>query len=119
MGSANRPHVLVVEDEWLIAAGVVDILETAGFAVVGPAPTVEMALSLIAVDPVDCAVLDVTLTANDSFPVADALDRRGVPFVLVTGYNRHDLPARFQNRPLLVKPVSEPELRRVVTALLS
>jgi DNA-binding response OmpR family regulator len=111
--------VLVVEDEWLIAIAVADSLETAGFTVVGPAPTVDQALSLIAANAVECAVLDVTLSGTDSFPVADALDRQGVPFAFVTGYNRHDLPARFRERPVLVKPVPEPDLRRVVATLLS
>jgi DNA-binding response OmpR family regulator len=103
----------------MLAAGVVDILETAGFAVVGPPPTVEQAMAPIAANTIDCAVLDVTLTDTDSFPIADALEWRRVPFVLVTGYNRHDLPVRFRKHPLLVKPVSEVNLRRAVTTLLS
>ena len=38
-------------------------------------------------EAIDAAVLDVNLKGQKSYPVADALAARGVPFVFSTGYN--------------------------------
>ncbi|MBQ0818915.1 hypothetical protein KBI52_01310, partial [Microvirga sp. HBU67558] len=54
----NR-HVLIVEDEYFIADDVAQVLERAGAAVVGPAPTREAALALLTSERVDIAVLDI------------------------------------------------------------
>jgi hypothetical protein len=37
-------------------------------------------------------VLDVNLKGQKSYPIADALAARGVPFVFSTGYNKDSLP---------------------------
>jgi hypothetical protein len=39
----------------------------------------------------DAAMLDVNLNGNKSYPVADALAARGVPFVFSTGYSDHGM----------------------------
>src|SRR5690349_3613845 len=53
----NR-HVLIVEDEYLIADDIAQVLEQAGAAVVGPAPTRATALALLTSERIDIAVLD-------------------------------------------------------------
>jgi hypothetical protein len=47
------------------------------------------------VSTIDAAVLDVNLHAEKSLPVMDILVSGSVPFVIVTGYARETLPARF------------------------
>lgn len=99
-------RILVVEDEWLVAADLEDALVEAGLEVIGPAPSVGEALALLASHgPVDAAVLDVHLTRETSLPVAEALRREGVPFVFATGFTPDDLPIEFRTQPLLTKPV--------------
>ena len=48
---------------------------------VGPAARVDQALAMIKAEAIDAAVLDVNLNGQTSYPVADALATRGVPFV--------------------------------------
>lgn len=79
-------RVLVVEDEPIVAMMVEDMLADLGVAVVGPATTLEEALSLARADRLDAAVLDVNLNGERSAPVAAVLQSRGVPFVFATGY---------------------------------
>ncbi|MCQ4190789.1 response regulator [Methylocystis suflitae] len=78
-------RILIVEDEYIIAADLAQLLEGLG-AKVGPAGSVADALALIARQPaIDVALLDVTLGSEKIFPVADVLQARGVAFVFATG----------------------------------
>lgn len=99
-------RVLVVEDEWLIADQIEATLRDAGHAVVGPAPTAAEALRILGERTVDAGLLDVRIRGGDSFPVARALGDRGLPFILMTGYLRQDLPPEFRDCALLGKPIT-------------
>jgi CheY-like chemotaxis protein len=98
-------RVLVVEDEMIVAWLLQDMLADLGCAVVGPAARVAQALAMIDAEAIDAAVLDVNLNGQKSYPVADALAARGVPFVFSTGYETESLPnayctRRRQSRPM-------------------
>lgn len=89
------PHieicVLVVEDEFLIAMELNDVLRGAGFRVIGPVNTVAVALDRIQAERPDAAVLDVSLRGERVTPVAEALRAMGVPYVLTSAYGAADL----------------------------
>lgn len=99
-------HILIVEDEYLIAEDLAQEFARRGAQVLGPEPTVERALGVLrSARAIDAAVLDVNLKGQLSFPVADALKRRGVRFVFTTGY-KNLIPAyRYQGVPRLQKPM--------------
>ena len=110
----NR-RILVVEDRYMLADDLRRCLEKAGAVVIGPAPTVEQALSLVAGEPeLGAAVLDVNLGGEAVFPVADALIARNIPFVFATGYGEEALQGRYAEVPRCDKPV---EIRSVARAL--
>jgi CheY-like chemotaxis protein len=102
MGRAFR--VLVVEDEAYVALDILAELRSHGITVVGPTASSDEALALIGRETIDAAVLDVKLGDGDCTAVADALNERGVPFLLLTGYGAERVPERHQNRPLINKP---------------
>lgn len=116
---AARPRILVVEDEWLIAAQLELTLEDLGYAVVGPAPSVREAVALIATDRPDAAVLDISLGDETSFAIAAALTERDIPFLFLSGYTAADLPAGLDGRILLNKPATERDLGDILAALLA
>jgi CheY-like chemotaxis protein len=104
--SDERPTVLIVEDEYFLAADLVSGLESRGAIVLGPAPSIEDGLRLISSGmQIDTAVLDINLRGELVFDIADALERRGVPFVFVTGYENGVVPPRFAAVPMFQKPV--------------
>src|SRR5438270_8852311 len=82
-------RVLVVEDEYLIAADIAASLEALGAEVAGPAASVAEALTFLERDGdrLDGAVLDVNLGKERVYPLADVLRSRGIPFVFTTGYD--------------------------------
>ena len=109
--------VLVVEDEFLIVDSLVELLESSGVEVVGPAASVEKALKLIAATPrIDGAMVDLNLRGEMSFPVADALQARGIPFAFTTGYDAAAIPARYADIARYQKPARAIE---IVSALLA
>lgn len=111
------PRVLVVEDESLIAMLVEDGLETLGYEVVGPVGTVDAALRIVEKTPFDLALLDINLGGKQSFPIAEALESRGIPYVFLTGYDRSSLPLAFQHRFGLQKPFRMSALQQALEKL--
>ena len=110
--------VLVVEDEYLVAALIEQMLESAGCIVMGPIPRVPEALDAVNDDDYDAAVLDINLAGERINPVADALSKRDVPFIFVTGYGANALPREYAERPYIGKPFRMAELLRVLSSIL-
>jgi CheY-like chemotaxis protein len=98
MHETSRPHVLLVEDEFLLAQALQLLLEQSGARVLGPVPRVSDALELLESEArIDCAMLDVNLEGESSFRVADALRTRGIRFAFLTCYDRSMLPAPYRD----------------------
>ncbi len=102
-------RVLVVEDDYLIASDMVDLLHRAGAATAGPVGRVQEALALLRAEPgtLDLAVLDMDLHGEPSHAVADALAALGVPFVLTTGFSAHALHPAYRGCARVEKPINE------------
>lgn len=115
----KAPRILLVEDQFLLALHMGEDLKLEGYHLVGPAHSVDMALDLIGSTPVDAALLDVNLGACTSYPVADALAERHIPFAFLSGYSREDLDPRYHRQVLLNKPVLPDELHRAVQELVA
>lgn len=118
--SPLRDHrILAVEDEYYLAMDLERDLVAAGAYVLGPVPSVEQALALIASEPdMDAAVLDINLGGEMSFPVADALVARGIPFVIATGYVDGDLTKRYPGIPRCEKPIEFAKLSAALASAL-
>ncbi len=90
-------HVLVVEDEYMLADALAGGLADAGAIVLGPVGSLPKTLSLIEnAAAIDAAVLDVNLSGELVYPAADILTARNVPFVFTTGYDSAAIPQRFE-----------------------
>ena len=117
-GHANGRRVLLVEDEALVAIMMRDMLNDLGFSVLGPMSNTSSALAAAKKAEFDCAILDLNLGGEISYPVADALALRGLPFIFVTGYDKEGVESRYAAVPLLQKPVDENSLRAVLDSCL-
>ena len=112
-------RILVVEDEYLIADDMRDVLLDAGADVLGPVPNVAAAASLVAAESrVDAALLDINLGGTMVFEFADTLKARAVPFAFATGYDSSAIPDRFAEVPRLEKPVKARSVLAVLEPLL-
>lgn len=110
-------HILVVEDEALIAMLVQTELQEAGCEVIGPAPTVERALQLVEREAPDGAVLDYRLGEETSQPIAAWLFEHHIPFLLLTGHTMNNLPVELSGQIVLQKPVPGEALLAALEAI--
>lgn len=114
-GALQGRRLLLVEDDYIIAADFAYRLEECGVEVIGPAGTVEDAMALIdAEGAFDGAMLDINLGEEMVYPVADELAQRGVPFVFATGYSALVVPTAHADVPRVEKPVDMAALTRLI-----
>lgn len=109
-------RILIVEDEFLVAAMLEDELIEHGAQVIGPAATLDHGMTLALAGEFDCAVVDWNLDGDSSEPLGRVLAQAGIPFVISTGYGV--VPAEFAGRPMLSKPYDPMELVAVLARLL-
>jgi PAS domain S-box-containing protein len=112
-------RILVVEDQHLIAEQVEEVLLGAGCNVVGPVPTITRASRLVVEEELDAAVLDINLNGEMIWPVAEALQSRGTPFLFLTGYAEAvELPAGLGKVLRIGKPFEPEQLVCSLAAIL-
>ena len=114
----TRHRVLVVEDEYLVAMLVEDMLETLGFQVTEICSNFDAAALAAERGEFDVAILDVNLNGAISSPIADILARRNIPFIFATGYGKSGPHEKFAETPALQKPFEEGDLQRALSAAL-
>jgi CheY-like chemotaxis protein len=114
---------LVLDDEFLIALDIQQILEAAGARSVICAGNADDAMAAIRGGPrFDLAVLDVVLSGatRTSTMVAAALALQKTPFVFLTGMRGEDIHTReFPRAPVLDKPYQPPSLLDAVLRALA
>jgi len=115
--SLEGMNILAVEDEMLVAMMLEDILDNAGCnaIVVGH---LDQALVLAQERDLDAAILDENLHGMRSYPVANALIARAIPFIFATGYGETSLRDLYPGRAVIAKPYRDREIIAALTALI-
>ena len=104
-GILSGMRILVVEEDDHAAIELTARLSTLGIEVVGSSPDVGEALERIcSEDNIAGAILGIKSGDNGVFPVADELERRGLPFVFATSFEPYILPARHTDKIVVRKP---------------
>jgi CheY-like chemotaxis protein len=111
-------RILLVEDEPVVMMAVENSLADLGCELL-IAATFDEALVLAEAEDFDCALVDVDLCGTPAYQIADVVRRRGIPFVLSTGYPLDALPEQYRSQALLKKPFSHGELKNVVSNIVA
>lgn len=100
-------RVLIVEDEVLIAMMLQDMVADAGLEVEGVANSLDAGIELANRADFDLAILDVNLNGEEVYPVAEILQKRGIPFIFSTGYGASGIRSGFDSAPQVLKPFQQ------------
>jgi DNA-binding response OmpR family regulator len=103
-------HILIVEDERDLALMLDDLVTSFGCTPVGPCNTLAGALKAIERDRFDIVLLDVDLCGQSSYPVAEALADRRIPFLYTSGDPDLAIPYRDRGWKLCPKPFTAEQL---------
>jgi len=91
-----------------------DALLELGYQVAASAASLNDAIKCIESMAFDFAVLDINLAGVTSFPAAELLLGKSIPFLFVTGYGPHGVPAPWRKYPILQKPYVPEQLRDAI-----
>lgn len=105
-------RVLVVEDQYLNADMLCEVLRGAGATVFGPIGWLEDAMDYVRrhAGQFNCAVVDINLHGHPSYPLIDELSRQGVHVVLASGFGQEALVEPYSSYPRCEKPYNEQDL---------
>ena len=107
---STTKHILVVEDEALIALDMETTLRDLGHRVT-TAATTAVAESVLAANEIDLAVLDYHLKDGTCDKLARSLRQKGIPFVICSGTaGLSELGQAFQGALFLAKPFTSDAL---------
>lgn len=115
---SESKSILIVEDEAMIGMMLEDYLDALGYRLHGLAATVDEACEQARAGGFDAALVDCNLQGEKSWPVADILIERGVPFIFATGGMADDLPSSYANHPTLAKPFTIGAVERALGKVL-
>ena len=115
----ERPTVLVVEDEFIIALDLSETVRDLGFKVEGPFADQENAFIAIDRHMPDCAILDVKTADGEVYPLADALADAGVPIIFHSGHiTPDDIAERYPQAQACAKPCPPDRLITMISGAL-
>ena len=109
--------ILIVEDEFIIGMMLCQELGRAGAITFGPMSSVADAMKAIETQSVDLVILDAKLAGGSGADLVASLKERGIPFVVVSGYERTGLPLALKGAPFVAKPVSMPLLLEAISVV--
>ncbi|WP_126174115.1 response regulator [Altericroceibacterium xinjiangense] len=119
MNALAGKRVLIVEDEPIVAMMLEDMLLDLGCEVVASACQVDEALNFARTLQFDAAILDVNIHGARSYPVASALEERGLPYIFATGYGSAGIDARLRKTTVLQKPYRQAQIETALEDLLA
>jgi PAS domain S-box-containing protein len=96
MSDRERPVILVVEDESIVALDVANTLQSLGYTVLSPVDSGEKALEILEEQHADLVLLDIRLKGElDGIETAERIRQRSsIPFVFLTTFSDYQTLSR-------------------------
>jgi DNA-binding LytR/AlgR family response regulator len=99
--------VLIVEDEFLVAAHLEDVLAELGYTEIHVAGDLDEGHRLLERVAPHFAILDVNVGSALVFPLAAELQKRRIPFVFSSGNALSAFPPEWRTHPFVPKPLQK------------
>jgi two-component sensor histidine kinase/DNA-binding response OmpR family regulator len=114
----GEARLLLVEDELVVGLFMQDLLKAIGYRPTDPIGRLSEAITAANNERFEGAILDMNLNGEIVYPLAELLTKQRVPFLFVTGYAPGSLDPRFNQVPILQKPVVQDELAGALNLML-
>ena len=111
-------HAFIIEDDYLIAQSLQDMLESLGFSSFSFARSEDAAVVGANEQKIDLITADVRLLPGDGVRAVEAIcAKRAIPVVFITGY-KEELLDRVPTAVVIQKPIDDYELATAVRRVL-
>jgi len=111
-------HAFIIEDDYLIAQALRDMLEPLGFKSFSFAKSEDAAVLGATEQLIDLITADVRLLPGDGLNAVEAIcAKRRIPVIFITGY-ADELRDRAPDAVVVQKPIKEEELATAVRAVI-
>ncbi len=111
-------RILIIEDSPVIALATEEMLCAFGYRPLGPIGNMASALEFAESEEMDAAIVDLNIRGTKTFTLLGILDRRNIPFLIISGYADWKMPDEWSGRARLQKPFSEEQLREKLGEIL-
>lgn len=111
-----KPHVLIVEDDFLQSANLAEVVQQDLDAEPLAVSSVSEALKIIP-DNIELAILDIEVVDGKSYPAARKLMQNDIPIIFISANARASLPDDLKKIPFLSKPFVPGNLVRLSRTL--
>jgi len=115
--SAGKKRILLIEDETLIAMLAQQFLDELGYECIGPIENRGLALERALTADYDAAILNLILSGEPAYEIAEAIASRGIPIAFASGMHRTGLDTKWQSYPYISKPYSREDIRDLLLTL--
>jgi CheY-like chemotaxis protein len=112
-----KPKILIVEDNFLLAEELSELVQHELHAVPVTANTAAAAIELIP-DAVKLAFLDIEVLDGTTYPVARKLVENNIPLIFISGNDQTEIPEEFHSLPFVSKPFLHGKLLRLASSLI-
>ena len=112
-------RILIIEDSPVIALATEEMLRALGHVPLGPTGNMASALEYAEREEMDAAIVDLNIRGTKTFTLLGILERRRIPFLIISGYADWKMPDGWSGRARLQKPFSEEQLQAKLGEILS
>lgn len=110
-------RVLVVEDVGMVAVALKSMLKEIGCTVVGTPARLYEAEEMARNEKLDGVLLDLNLAGQYAYTVADILRERGIPYIIMSGYDVGQLRPQLAKDPCMQKPFEREPLEAMIRSI--
>ena len=87
--------ILVADDELLVAQGIIGLLKTLGFEIIGPCKNGEEAIALVREDKPDMALLDIQMPIMDGYQATGEIRKQDHQDLIICGLSANAMKEDF------------------------
>lgn len=111
------PRILLVEDEFLIAAMVRDMLADLGCECIGPIATLDKGVEAAKSIACEAAIINLVIEGHHAYEIIEVLAARNIPFCFASGLPQKEIIEKWRNRPFMMKPYVLADVRAFLVGI--